>query len=211
MTLRNNNKALSSNYKKHTTKNPLRRALLTNFHEKLAVEAFDMDPNSVLSVGCGEGFVISFLSNLLLNTKFYGIDISNESIEIARQNNPQATFAVRSLTDLKNSDLQETFNLDRFDLILCLEVLEHIPDYRTALKNLKDLNSENFIISVPNEPFFKIGNLLALKNIPRMGNDPEHVNNWTTRDFIKLIEEDFEIIKKLYPFPWQMFVCKKKN
>ncbi len=201
----------SSNYKKHTTANPLRRALINSFHKKLGEGILELESKSVLDIGCGEGFVITYLKNILPKTCFYGIDISPESIEIAKKNNSDTKFEAGNFTDPSQTDFNGTLGKNEFDLVICLEVLEHIPNFEAALVELQKINTDHYIFSVPNEPFFRLSNLLALKNIKLLGNDPEHVNNWTSNRFEKLIGRHFEIIKKLYPFPWQMLICKKKN
>ena len=75
-------------------------------------------PNSYLDVGCGTGIMVKTAVNLGIDA--VGLDII-----------PNAHFAV------KECDLRGGFNLGKqFDLITCIEVMEHIPESsaRTALK-----------------------------------------------------------------------------
>jgi 2-polyprenyl-3-methyl-5-hydroxy-6-metoxy-1,4-benzoquinol methylase len=201
----------SSNAKKHTTGNPVKKKLLDNFHKKLAQEVKTINPKTVLEAGCGEGFVIEHLKTALPETTFHGFDFSEQAVKIAQQKLPQTKIATGDLTTLDTDFLNQSFGKTDFDLVLCLEVLEHIKDHQKALERLKAINTNHYIFSVPNEPFFRLSNLMALKNIPDLGNDPGHVNNWTTTQFENLISDHFTIIKKLKPFPWQIIICKKKN
>lgn len=52
---------------------------------------------------------------------------------------------------------------------------------------------------------------MSLKNVKILGNDPDHVNNWTFLTFKELMKKHFEVISCSYPFPWQMLICKKKE
>lgn len=199
----------SSNAKKHTTKNPIRRYFIQNFLSKLTKEMSELKPKSILDVGCGEGFVIKHLKDALPEANFVGVDISVEATAEAEKELPETKFYNLDLSkkiEIQNSPLKESF-----DTVMCLEVLEHIREYPQAIENIKKINSKYFIFSVPNEPFFRLGNLVALKNVKILGNDPEHVNNWTFLSFKKLMERHFEVISCSYPFPWQMLICKKKE
>lgn len=207
-----NQDKISSNQNKHQTKNPLRKLLLNNFHavlKSLIVENTNL--RSVLEIGCGEGFVLEYLTNHMEIPTIIGTDISDEAVEKAKNRLPQAYFKTADLSSGNFAEALSQFEQPQFDLCLCLEVLEHILDYNKALENLKNIPAETFIISVPNEPFFKLSNLVALKNVKTLGNDPEHVNNWTSQQFKTLLEQHFTVISCHYPFPWQMYLCKKKN
>lgn len=199
---------ISSNAKKHTTKNPVRRYFIENFLSSLSNEVLDLKPTKVLDIGCGEGFVIKNLKKTMPEIRFAGIDISSEAIQEAKDEIPEGQFYNLDISNpvMQNGPLEENF-----DIVMSLEVLEHIPEYEKALENIKKIDSEYFIFSVPNEPFFRLGNIMALKNIKLLGNDPEHVNNWTFSSFKKLMKKHFEVISCSYPFPWQMLICKKKK
>lgn len=199
---------ISSNAKKHTTKNPVRRYFIENFLSSLSNEVLDLKPTKVLDIGCGEGFVIKNLKKTMPEIRFAGIDISSEAIQEAKDEIPEGQFYN---LDISNPVMQNGLLEENFDIVMSLEVLEHIPEYEKALENIKKIDSEYFIFSVPNEPFFRLGNIMALKNIKLLGNDPEHVNNWTFSSFKKLMKKHFEVISCSYPFPWQMLICKKKK
>jgi 2-polyprenyl-3-methyl-5-hydroxy-6-metoxy-1,4-benzoquinol methylase len=73
-------------------------------------------PNSVLDVGCGDGYFIGSLPDII--EKRVGIDISERAIAFARAFNPHCEFIT---TDITNID-------EKFDVVTAIEVLEHIPD-----------------------------------------------------------------------------------
>jgi len=98
----------------------------------------------VLDIACGIGYG----SQLLLEggaASYQGVDIQEQVIEQAQKNygTSKARFSVDSIT---------TFSASRpFDVIVCFETIEHVPDFRGALKNLLTLLAANgtLLISSP--------------------------------------------------------------
>jgi len=201
----------SANYKKHTTRNPIRGYFIRNFSRVLGDCVEQIQPKSILEVGCGEGFIIKSLRARFPETKCCGIDINENVVRLAECMNPESAFQTMDIYNLSEQSLKVLSGTTNFDLVVCLEVLEHLKDFNLALEILAGINSANFILSVPNEPFFRLANLLALKNIRLLGNDAGHVNNWNITSFNKLAEKCFDVIDRRYPFPWQMLICKKKK
>ena len=65
------------------------------------------------------------------------------------------------------------------------------------------------LLTVPNEPWFCLGNLLALKNIKRFGNPVDHINHWTFKKF-KNFTQKYLSNNILYTtsFPWSLALFK---
>lgn len=96
----------------------------------------------------------------------------------------------------------------QFDLIVALEVLEHIPDYRKALKEIKRVSAYSCIFSIPQEPIWRLTNLLRLRYLKRLGDTPGHINHWNKKQFMNLLlNEGFKIKQVFLPFPWIMVLC----
>jgi 2-polyprenyl-3-methyl-5-hydroxy-6-metoxy-1,4-benzoquinol methylase len=74
-----------------------------------------LKPSSVLEVGCGDGRFIGLLSNV---ERRVGVDISEKAIRFGKAFHDEVDFVV---TDVSN--IRETF-----DVVVAIEVLEHIPD-----------------------------------------------------------------------------------
>ena len=100
-----------------------------------------LDFKSVLDVGCGQGSFLQELQSEFPNIKPYGIDISPAAIELARERVPRGRFCVLDVTD---SSLDE-----KCDLVVCSEVLEHIPDDLLALHNLQKMTGTYLLVSTP--------------------------------------------------------------
>ncbi|WP_230742988.1 class I SAM-dependent methyltransferase [Methanooceanicella nereidis] len=188
------------NYKKYMSNNPLVSMVISKFLNEIKTTLETLNVNNALDVGCGEGFVTQYL-NLKNST---GIDISNNALIFARKINKNTNFCRSSIYKLPFKD-------ESFDLIMALEVLEHLEDPDSALCEIKRISRKYCLLSVPNEPYFRIMNLFRGKNIIRLGNDKEHIQGWTSKKFLKMLERHFEIIILKRPFPWTLVLCKKRE
>jgi STE24 endopeptidase len=187
------------NYQKYLNPNPLQQHLIQRFHQRVRELVRETGAIRILDAGCGEGFTIERLDS---DYSIYGVDNDLSSLLEARERNPNSDFYLGDIRDLPLAS-------HAFPLILCLEVLEHLPDPHPALEELRRVASCHCLISVPHEPFFRLANLLRGKNLRAWGNDPEHIHNWTAGEFIRLLKGYFEIEKVVYSFPWVMALCRK--
>ena len=71
------------------------------------------------------------------------------------------------------------FEDDSFDLVLCLEVLEHVPEPGAALAELARVCCGRIVLSVPDEPWFRLGSLARGKYLRGLGDHPEHSTTGT--------------------------------
>ncbi|MFH1380700.1 MAG: class I SAM-dependent methyltransferase [Candidatus Omnitrophota bacterium] len=200
------NKSLSpsgNTYDKYNSKNPLFRFLIGRFLKNLKDACFLAGTASnVLEVGCGEGYLLNYISNLKKFSRVEGIDRSAEIINKAKSLYPELSFAQKSVYSLDFRD-------NEFDLVLACEVLEHLEDYKKALAEIKRVTSQYVIVSVPVEPMWRIFNMLRGSYIMSFGNTPGHVQHWNTQSFSLILRQYFVVEKLWYPYPWQMALCKK--
>jgi SAM-dependent methyltransferase len=189
----------TDNYKKHTSKNPIQRLLLWNFFRNLVSLISAKKVDSILDVGCGEGFTLNRLKQEGIGKKLEGIEYSDTAIKIGKKIYPNIKIKKGSIYNLPYAD-------NSFDLVLCTEVLEHLEDPAKGLKELARVSKRYLVISVPNEPFFMLAQLLRGKNWSRFGNDIEHINHWTMFSFPKFVKENagvkIKILKRKFPFAW---------
>jgi ubiquinone/menaquinone biosynthesis C-methylase UbiE len=129
-------------------------------------------------------------------------DINKGQIDDARNRLPDVKIETQDIYQLPYDDKS-------FDLILCLEVLEHLKNPSSALKEIARVASKHLIVSVPSEPFFMLGNLMRGKNILQCGNDQDHVNHWNKRTFHKFLSEEVSVNKITTSFPWLIALCSK--
>jgi len=195
----------TSNYKKHTSENPLQKFLIENFYKALLQVIGNLGAETILDAGCGEGFTLARLQHKGIAKRFEGIDYSPEAIALGKAMYPSLT--------LKHGDINILpYDNNCFDIVICSEVLEHLERPEKALKEIERVSKRYCLLSVPNEPFFTIANLLRGKNLPRWGNDIEHINHWSGRSFKKFVEENgWKLLAIKTPFPWILVLGEKKN
>jgi 2-polyprenyl-3-methyl-5-hydroxy-6-metoxy-1,4-benzoquinol methylase len=100
---------------------------------------------NILDVGCGNGVITRQLGKE--GYKVLGIDISKKAIEKANALNMYSNVQFENIS-AENLVATE----EKYDAIVCSEVLEHLTDPITLLKVLNDSLKENgkLIITVPN-------------------------------------------------------------
>ncbi len=102
---------------------------------------------SVVDIGCGTGHALAALSARLGKggVEFYGLDFAGSALEKARKLLPESRFVNE---DLHGSSLPS----GRFDLVLCLETLEHLHRPQNAIRELVRLCKVggSIVITVPN-------------------------------------------------------------
>jgi len=158
--------------------------------------------DKILEVGCGEGFVLQKINKVYPKVKLYGLDISTQAVNKAKNNYPFLNIQAGDLYKLP-------FSNNEFPLILALEVMEHLARPQEALSEIKRVASDYIILSVPWEPWFSIGSFMRAKYLKAWGRHPEHVNAWNKREFIRLISQHFQIVKATHSFPWLIILAKK--
>lgn len=181
---RKNQNRAGNYFNKYGSNNSLIKYVVNKYLNTLNYFLEQIKVEKVLDLGCGEGAIIKFLKNKYKNIYIKGYDIDNALIKNLKQKFPGHDFKIGYL----EKDLAES---QEYDLVLCLEVLEHIQEYKQALENIKRIKTSYLIFSVPNEPFFRFANLARLKYLKRLGNTPGHLNNFTYFQFKKLIKQTF--------------------
>lgn len=194
----------TDNFKKHTHRNPIQRLLLWNFFRNLLALIPKREANSILDVGCGEGFTLNRLKEHGIGKHLEGVEHSIDAISLGKKTYPDIKIKQGDIYNLPYED-------NSFDLVLCTEVLEHLDNPGRALKELIRVSNKYLVVSVPNEPFFMLAQLVRGKNWSRFGNDIEHVNHWTMFGFPKFIKQNssVKILAKRFPFAWTMLLLEK--
>lgn len=101
----------------------------------------------LLDVGCGTGAILALLSSRHI---VYGIDASPQAVEFCRS---------RGLTNLVTGSLGSYPKSDPFDVITLLDVIEHVDDDISVLRQAHHLLSEHghILVTVPAFPFLWTG------------------------------------------------------
>jgi len=90
---------------------------------------------SVLDIGCGGGLISELLAKK--NANVTGIDENIYNIKQAKDHAKMGSIKI----DYKNQSLDTFYkkNKKKYDLILCLEVLEHVDDVKETLDKISEL------------------------------------------------------------------------
>ena len=177
-------------------------------------EIVRLEPDSVLEIGIGNGFVSKYLKER---------DINITTLDFDPNLNP----------DRVGSVLDIPFGNNSFDVVACYEVLEHLPfeNFSKALSEILRVSKSYSIISLPdasrvyrfNVQIPKIGEIKKLIVIPRMKNpvhkfDGEHYweigkAGYPLSKIIKDIQKTgFKVEKtyRVFEFPYHRFFIMKK-
>ncbi|MFH0791008.1 MAG: class I SAM-dependent methyltransferase [Candidatus Omnitrophota bacterium] len=119
----------------------LRRSKIISWLKGLSV-------TSLLDVGCGNGEFLREVQKVMPHVKLAGVDISSRIIEKNRSLMPGVEFYT---IDLNNEILP-----NRFDVVVCMEVIEHCADYQNAIQRLMEMTGKWLFITVPCGPVFEI-------------------------------------------------------
>ncbi len=185
--------------RKYDAKNPAVR-FLTNRWVNIVDDVFrsvhremGTTMNRALEVGCGEGVFAERLHRLWPSVT--ALDLPDAGLRRDWQGVPGPHFLHASTYQLPFPD---TF----FDIVVAIEVLEHVDEPRQALDEICRVTTGHMVLSVPHEPFFRGSNLLAGRYVSRLGNTPGHVQNWSRRGFLRFVSQVADVRGVWSPFPW---------
>lgn len=100
-----------------------------------------MEPRSVCDVGCGAGEILAQLRpRLNPQVRLLGYDISAHAISLARSKEA-------GNLSFRHGDFSRDGS-ERYDLLLLLDVFEHVPDYLSFLSQLR-ARGRRFIFHIP--------------------------------------------------------------
>lgn len=95
---------------------------------------------SCADIGCGAGLVTELLAKQFPSSTFEGFELSNDATEFwkQRQSLDNLTFKIGNILDSER----------QFDLVVCLDVFEHVEDYFGFLRSLR-AKGRSFVFNVP--------------------------------------------------------------
>lgn len=193
------------NRQKHESTNPIQRRLIDAFHGQVIRFVEQVAPASILEVGCGEGFVLEALLDAGVKAELTGIDLSEQAIA-------DASDRLGDRAAVRVQDARELATLTTtYDLVMMLEVLEHLDEPESMLPVLNQLADRAVVLSVPREPLFRGANLLRMKNVREWGNDPEHINHWSRRRFVEMVGRHLDVQQVASPFPWTVVLARPRG
>lgn len=170
--------------------------LLGRFRRRLLAEVAELGPRGVLDAGCGEGHVTAWVAAALPGAEVTGVEGRADALAAFARRNPGLRAVEGDLRALPFAD-------GAFDLVLCTEVLEHLAQPRAALRELARVCSAHLLLTVPHEPFFRLGNLARGRYVTRLGSTPGHRSTWGRRGFVRTVASEARPERWISMFPWQ--------
>ena len=204
-------------YDKYHSTNPIVKWMMKRFKDAIRelLDFMGKDFCQICEAGCGEGEITLFIKEMYPEAKIDAFDISERVIAEAEQRIKDISFYVGNIYTMeicKSGEEKRVLNKEKYDLVICSEVLEHLEHPECALQSIKGVCVDNGIIllSVPKEPIWRICNMVRGKYWKNLGNTPGHIQHWTKKNFCKMIEDnDLKIVSVRTPFPWTMVLAKK--
>jgi 2-polyprenyl-3-methyl-5-hydroxy-6-metoxy-1,4-benzoquinol methylase len=169
----------SNNLRKWEYGNGLYQRVLSRYLDRMAAHVQAVAPGFVLDAGCGEGYVYRGLRSRGVTARWQGVDLSEGAVAFAAARGPEATWCAADLRAIPVPDRHA-------DLVLCSQVLEHIPSPEGVRDELARVSSRWLLISVPLEPAFR--SICALTVALGIGQDPGHVNFWSPSAFRRFLK-----------------------
>lgn len=133
---------------------------------------------TILEAGCGIGYGTALFS---LRNRVIGTDVLPKHVAFAKQAYSWCDF---ELWDILVPTPKKA------DILVAVEVIEHISNYRTALKNMLAVAPEGYI-STPNRNNQSLGQDRPINKL--------HVREFTVQEMLKLLPKKTELLH------WQTF------
>ncbi len=188
---------------KYLKRGYITRKLLSNFFDSLHKIIAPVPVSKALEVGCGPGFstqqLTSFFQRDVLEASEYRKDLVHE----ARERNPGVKIIQESIYELHREN-------DSFDLVMAFEVFEHLDRPEGALREFHRVTKRYCLLSVPNEPVWRILNIFRLAYLKNFGNTPGHIQHWTPFSFRRFVGQYFDVRVLRLPLPWIVVLGEKK-
>jgi SAM-dependent methyltransferase len=190
-------------YDKYASENPVERRLVAGFMRSFDELVTLTGARAAHEVGCGEGELAARMTRFGLRVR--GSDAFPETItEARRRADAEGLEIAYEATALQ---LLEP-GIHSAELVVCCEVLEHLPDPEEALSVLASLADPWLIASVPREPLWRALNVARGAYLREVGNTPGHLGHWSKQGFATLLRTRFEIVELRSPLPWTMALCR---
>lgn len=95
---------------------------------KTMLSKHQLKPSSIGEIGCGAGEILVSLSETISGPcTYHGFEVSPDAFELCKgKNTPQLQFTLGNLLDENNTDT--------FEVLLLMDVFEHVENYMSFLK-----------------------------------------------------------------------------
>tara|TARA_B100000989_G_scaffold296672_1_gene280415 strand:+ start:740 stop:1474 length:735 start_codon:yes stop_codon:yes gene_type:complete len=147
--------------------------ILTSLNQNISTER-PLKNFNILDIGCGGGILCEPLKRL--GADVTGIDTNKFAIEVARSHAQKNRLSI----DYYHSSIEDFNTKKKFDLVTCMEVLEHIKNIDTFIKSIKPILKNDSILvgSTINKTFRSyIKAIIFAENVFNLL--PKNTHNWS--------------------------------
>lgn len=188
-------------YNKHETRNPILRVFVNSYKRNFRTIIGELTFDSVVEIGSGEGYIISYLLEVAKPRLVVASDID---IGIMCQGSWRGVLAEKLVCKGEHLPILNRF----FDLVLACEVLEHVESPREIVREIARVSKKWVFVTVPYEPYWRILNIMRGKYIGDFGNTPGHLGHFSVEGIVNLLSESFSIYLLRIVFPWIFVLCE---
>jgi 2-polyprenyl-3-methyl-5-hydroxy-6-metoxy-1,4-benzoquinol methylase len=148
----------------------------------------------LIDIGTGSGFKLMKYFN---NLDTIGVDLE-----------PTINFLKKTYPSKKWSDLASIDGNIEYDLIICSDVIEHIPEPNKFINEINKIKFKKIMFSTPDR--------LNMYGFDHQGPplNPSHVREWSMDEFNKYISEFYNVEEHFKSSPnsnTQIILCSKKD
>lgn len=182
-------------YDKYASTNPIEQRMMAGFFEAFDRMLDGSKPDLIVEVGAGEGRVTERLVDRFPDADVIGLDLPDDGLV--------DDWAKLGVPMFFGDATRLPFADGGVDLVVGLEVLEHIPSPELALAEIARV-CRTAVLSVPREPIWRAGNMARGRYLRDLGNTPGHVNHWSAKAFVEFAATRFDVERTARPLPWTM-------
>ncbi len=168
---------------------------MEKFFKKLKKVSFGNNkPSKILDVGCASGFLTSQIADLFPLSESFGVDSYTEAIRFGQKSYPNIKFRYADAHKLP-------FKNGSFDLITCIETLEHLENPKGAICEMyRCLKNDGYILigQDTDNLLFKTIWMIWTKRRGKVWHN-SHLHPYSPKRLEKLIKGcELKIIKKRF-------------
>jgi SAM-dependent methyltransferase len=148
-----------------------------------------IEPNTVYDMGCGAGEVLRLLQQSLSpECELWGADVSPHAIELAQ---PRANAKLHFGVSTSNFPRPEAF-----DLVIAIDILAHVEDYRGFLRALKSQGTYK-LLHIPLD--ISVQHILREKSMAKSRQEHPHLHYFSRSTVMfALADIGYEIVESCF-------------
>lgn len=150
----------------------------------------NLAPTTVGEIGCGAGEILYCLSERLSgNINFFGYEISPQALEICQgKSKKNLHFFLQNLLEKEDDNI--------FDIIMAIDVIEHVEDYLGFLKKFKSKGKYK-IFHIPLD--LSVQGVLRCSPLMQARKSIGHIHYFTTETALATLEDTgYKILDYFY-------------